>query len=76
MHRWIHARTTRLILGPASVKAQLGRHVLVRDVSTDQRYVGYGWGVRVERDVDSQYAHVGNDDWLGHNGVIGVTPAR
>ena len=31
--------------------------------------------MRVEHDVDIQYAHVADDDWLGHNGVIRFTPA-
>jgi CubicO group peptidase (beta-lactamase class C family) len=74
VQRWIQALREGRILDPASLRELLGRHVLVREDSTMQSYSGYGWGVRVEHGRDVSYGHVGDDDWLGHNGVIRFTP--
>jgi CubicO group peptidase (beta-lactamase class C family) len=74
VQRWIQAlRGGRILAGP-SVRALLGRHVVVRADSASQSYAGYGWGVRVEHGRDVSYGHVGDDDWLGHNGVVRFTP--
>ena len=62
------------ILSEPSLRALLGRHVVVRSDSASQSYAGYGWGVRVEQGRDVSYGHVGDDDWLGHNGVIRFAP--
>jgi CubicO group peptidase (beta-lactamase class C family) len=75
VHRWIQALRRGSILGEPGMRALLGRHVVVREDTTSQSYAGYGWGVRVERGQDVSYGHVGDDDWLGHNGVIRFTPA-
>ncbi|MBI2795342.1 MAG: beta-lactamase family protein [Gemmatimonadetes bacterium] len=72
--QWIQALRAGRIIGEASLKQLLGRQVLVRADSTGQNFTGYGWGVRVEQGVDVQYAHGGNEDWLGHNSVIRFTP--
>jgi CubicO group peptidase (beta-lactamase class C family) len=73
-HKWIQALRSGGILSEPSLRALLGRHVLVKQDSTVQNFAGYGWGVRVERGRDVSYGHVGDDDWLGHNGVIRFTP--
>lgn len=75
LHRWIQALRGGSLLDEPSLRAMLGRHVLVREDSTMRSFAGYGWGVRVERGLDASYGHVGDDDWLGHNGVIRFTPA-
>ena len=72
--RWIHELTAGTILKPGTARLQLGRHVKVRDDSTGQRYVAYGWGTHVEGGRDVTYAHLGNEDWLGHNCVFRFTP--
>ena len=74
LHRWIQALRSGGILDESSLRLMLGRHVLVREDSTMRSFSGYGWGVRVERGKDASYGHVGDDDWLGHNGVIRFTP--
>ena len=74
VHRWIQALRSGRILSESSLRAMLGRHVLVREDTTVQNFAGYGWGVRVEHGRDVSYGHVGDDDWLGHNGVIRFTP--
>ena len=74
VHRWIQALRGGRILGEPGLRALLGRHVLVRADSTVQSFAGYGWGVRVEQGRDVSYGHVGDDDWLGHNGVIRFSP--
>ena len=63
------------ILNPTSLRALLGRHVLVNEDSAHQTHAGYGWGVRVERGRDVSYGHTGDEDWLGHNSVVRFTPA-
>lgn len=75
VHRWIQALRGGRILGEPGLRALLGRHVVVRADSASQSYAGYGWGVKVEHGLDVSYGHVGDDDWLGHNGVIRFTPA-
>jgi CubicO group peptidase (beta-lactamase class C family) len=74
VHRWIQAVRSGRLLTDGSLRALLGRHVLVREDSTGQSFTGYGWGVRVEGGADVSYGHVGNDDWLGHNAVIRFAP--
>jgi CubicO group peptidase (beta-lactamase class C family) len=74
VHRWVQALRAGRILGEPGLRALLGRHVVVRADTTSQSYAGYGWGVRVERGRDVSYGHVGDDDWLGHNGVVRFTP--
>jgi CubicO group peptidase (beta-lactamase class C family) len=74
LHRWIQALRSGRVLSESSLRSMLGRHVLVRADSTMQSFSGYGWGVRVEQGRDASYGHVGDDDWLGHNGVIRFTP--
>jgi CubicO group peptidase (beta-lactamase class C family) len=75
VHRWIQALRSGRILGEPGLRALLGRHVVVRADSASQSYAGYGWGVKVEQGRDVSYGHVGDDDWLGHNGVVRFTPA-
>jgi len=74
VHQWIQALRSGRILSEPSLRALLGRHVLVREDATVQNFTGYGWGVRVEHGRDVSYGHVGDDDWLGHNAVIRFTP--
>jgi CubicO group peptidase (beta-lactamase class C family) len=76
VYLWIRALQKGRVLSPASMRMLVGRHVVVRADSTGQSYTGYGWGVRVEAGRDVSYGHVGNEDWLGHNGVIRFTPSR
>ncbi|MBI3790381.1 MAG: beta-lactamase family protein [Gemmatimonadetes bacterium] len=75
VHRWVHALQSGRVLGEAPLARLLGHHVLLREDSTGASYVGYGWGVRTAGGRDVSYAHVGNDDALGHNAVIRFTPA-
>lgn len=74
VQHWIASLWKGRILSEASRRAMLGRHVLVREDSTGQSFTGYGWGVRVENGRDVSYGHSGNEDWLGHNGVMRFTP--
>jgi CubicO group peptidase (beta-lactamase class C family) len=74
VQRWIRALRSGRILGDPSLRALLGRHVMVREDTSSQSFAGYGWGVRVEQGRDVSYGHVGDDDWLGHNGVIRFDP--
>jgi CubicO group peptidase (beta-lactamase class C family) len=74
VHRWIQALRGGRVLSETGLRALLGRHVVVRADSASQSYAGYGWGVRVEQGRDVSYGHVGDDDWLGHNGVVRFTP--
>jgi CubicO group peptidase (beta-lactamase class C family) len=75
VNAWIGALRAGRIIGPASLRALVGRHVLVRGDSTGQSYAGYGWGVRVEDGRDVSYGHTGGEDWLGHTSVVRFTPA-
>jgi CubicO group peptidase (beta-lactamase class C family) len=73
-HRWIQALRSGKILNATSLRALLGRHVLVNEDSIHQTFTGYGWGIRVENDRDVSYGHNGAEDWLGHNSVVRFAP--
>ena len=75
VHAWIGALRSGRIMGATSLRALVGRHVLVRGDSTGQSYAAYGWGVRVEDGRDVSYGHTGGEDWLGHTSVVRFTPA-
>ena len=75
VHAWIVALRAGRILGDASMRELLGRHVLVRGDSTGRSYAAYGWGVREEGGRDVSYGHTGGEDWLGHTSVVRFTPA-
>lgn len=75
VHDWIEALRAGRLVGAASLRALVGRHVLVRGDSAGQSYAGYGWGVRVEDGRDVSYGHTGGEDWLGHTSVVRFTPS-
>jgi len=73
-HRWVQALRSGKVLTDTSVRALLGRHVLVSEDSIRQTFTGYGWGVTVVDGRDISYGHNGDEDWLGHNSVVRFAP--
>ena len=47
-----------------------------RSFEPDADTYGYGWQLRFKNGRLTQYWHTGNEDWLGHNGVLKVIDDR
>jgi CubicO group peptidase (beta-lactamase class C family) len=67
---WLRALRGGRLLGRDAFGDLVGHHVLLHSEASGASYVAHGWSVRVEGGRDVSYAHVGDDDWLGHSSVI------
>lgn len=74
MHRLILALQEGRIIGPASFAEMISSKN--PSIGPDATTYGYGMALRLEGGRLVEYWHAGNEDWLGHNGIVRVAGAR
>lgn len=71
IYKWMLALEKNKVLNPTSREQLWGRHTLMSQISpTEEHFYGYGWGVRFKNGKRLYMRHTGDEDWLGHNGVM------
>ncbi len=59
------------ILNLTSREQLWGKQTLASRISPiEEHFYGYGWGVRFKNSKRIYMRHTGDEDWLGHNGVM------
>jgi CubicO group peptidase (beta-lactamase class C family) len=72
LYLWLQALSNGTVLSKSSVEQMWSAQVFNRHGSQKGReiYYGYGWGVITQDGRRVGVNHAGDEDWLGHNGVI------
>jgi CubicO group peptidase (beta-lactamase class C family) len=72
LYLWLQALSNGTVLNKSSVEQMWSAQVFNRHGSQKGReiYYGYGWGVITQDGRRVGVNHAGDEDWLGHNGVI------
>lgn len=71
IYRWMTAIRDGKVLKRESVDALWGKQVTTEQIAPgEELFYGYGWGGRTKNGTRLYIRHSGNEDWLGHNGVM------
>jgi CubicO group peptidase (beta-lactamase class C family) len=71
LYRWMLALRQDKVLTAKSREQLWGKQSLQSRISPSEvQFYGYGWGVRFKDDKKLYVRHSGDEDWLGHNGVM------
>ncbi len=71
IYKWMLALEKNKILNLTSREQLWGKQALASRISpTEEHFYGYGWGVRFKNSKRIYMRHTGDEDWLGHNGVM------
>ncbi len=71
LYKWMLLLEKNKILNLTSREQLWGKQALVSRISpTEEHFYGYGWGVRFKNGKRIYMRHTGDEDWLGHNGVM------